>query len=108
MMIELIIVLIVLIPVSLLIFFTRRKELKTNLSKVICQIAGAFMLVFGVLMLFPAFYMLFHGKATVQSVLFLVVSLSLLFSGYMITNRAGGKPNKKSGHENDNSWQSSD
>lgn len=103
MTLDFIMVIIVLVPVCLLVLFKRRKEPKTKLSRVICQIAGAFMLVFGVLLLFPAFYALFHGKATTQNVLLLVVSLSLLFSGYMLANWADRKPDGGTGHEKDDS-----
>jgi len=91
MMLEIVIVLIILITVTGFVFFKRRKESGTNTAQVIYQILGTFILVIGIILLFPAFYMLFHGDTGRQGVLFSLVSLSLVLIGNVMTNWASRK-----------------
>jgi hypothetical protein len=85
MLLEGIIVLIVLVPIVSLVLLWRRKELRTNLPIVLLLIFVNFLFVAGIIMLFPAFYMMFHEKVTGFSIGFLVVSLFLVFGGYIAT-----------------------
>jgi hypothetical protein len=88
---DLIIVLIILIPVALLVIIRRRKELKTNRATVLLQVLGVFLLVFGIIMLFPAFYLLFNGKPSGFNIGFVVLSFSMVFGGWAITKQAGSR-----------------
>ncbi len=92
MILEVIILLIVLIPVIVFVAVRQKKDLRKNFSRILCQIAGNFLLVFGVLMLFPAFYILFHGKNGGMKIMLLVVSLIFITGGYLLSNWAGKKP----------------
>jgi|GEM_PF-4392832 uncharacterized membrane protein SirB2 len=91
MTLEVIIILIILIPVILFVTIRRKKELKTNLSKVLFQIIGNFLLVCGILMLFPAFYLLLHGRNDGMKTVLLVISLLIIAGGYLLSNWAGKK-----------------
>ena len=91
MMLEIVIVLIILMTVTGLVLFQRRKASGTNTAQVIYQILGTFILVIGIILLFPAFYMLFHGNVGRQSILFLIISLSLVLIGNFMTNWASRK-----------------
>jgi predicted Na+-dependent transporter len=95
MILEVIIFIIVLIPVVIFVIVRRKGELRTNFSKVLLQIAGNFLLVFGVLMLFPAFYVLFHGKDGGMKIVLLSVSLLFVFGGYLLSNWAGKRPKRE-------------
>jgi hypothetical protein len=92
MMLEVIMAVIILIPIILLVFFQRRKTPGIPFSELLYQVMGRFLLVFGILMLFPAFYQLFHGKSGSMKAVLLTVSLVMVFGGYIMTNRSGGKP----------------
>lgn len=91
MTLEVVIIIIVLIPVIAFVIIRRKGELRINLSRILLQIAGNFLLVFGVLMLFPAFYVLFHGHDGGMKTLLLVVSLLFIAGGYFLSNWAGKK-----------------
>lgn len=110
MTLDVIIFFIVLLPIVLLVILRRGKDLRANASQVLGEILGAFLLVCGLLLLFVAFYLLFHEKTTGLSVGLLVVSLSLVFGGYAMTKRTSQK--SKSGWEGwaaaaSSSWPSS-
>lgn len=92
MTLDVIIFFIVLLPIVLLVILRRGKDLRANASQVLGEILGAFLLVCGLLLLFVAFYLLFHEKTTGLSVGLLVVSLSLVFGGYAMTKWASQKP----------------
>ncbi len=92
MTLEVIIFIIVLIPVIIFVIVRRKGELRTNFSRVLCQIAGNFLLVSGILMLFPAFYILFHGRGGGMKTVLLAVSLLFVAGGYLLSNWAGKKP----------------
>jgi hypothetical protein len=92
MLLEIVLVMIVLVSVTGLVLLKRWKfSGPSSPALVIYQILGAFLLVIGIILLFPAFYMLFHGGPGRQSVVFLLVSLSLVAVGHIITNRANRK-----------------
>jgi len=89
MLLETVLVLIVLVTVTGLVLLKRWKLTgATSPALVIHQILGAFLLVIGIILLFPAFYMLFHGGPGRQGIVFLLVSLFLVAVGHVITNRA--------------------
>jgi glycerol uptake facilitator-like aquaporin len=91
MMLEIVIVLIILMTVTGLVLFKRRKASGTNTAQVIYQILGTFILLIGIFLLFPAFYTLFHGNNNRQGIVFLIISLSLVFIGNFMTNWASRK-----------------
>lgn len=88
---EVIIILIILIPVIAFVIIRRKGELRVNFSKILFQIAGNFLLILGILMLFPAFYTFFHGKDDSMKYPLLAVSLFLIVVSNLITRRAGKK-----------------
>ena len=92
MILEVIFFLIVLIPVIVFVAVRQKKDLRKNFSRVLWQIAGNFLLVSGILMLFPAFYILFHGKDGGMRTVLLVVSLLFIAGGYILSNWTGKKP----------------
>jgi len=92
MTLELIILLIILIPIVLLVILKSRKGTKTKLSKIVCQILGIFMLVFGLLMLFVSFFKLFHESTSVRGIALMIVNLLIVFGGYSLTNWASKPP----------------
>jgi drug/metabolite transporter (DMT)-like permease len=97
MTLEWIMVLIVLIPVALLAVLRKKGRWRKNAGQVLCQIAGNFLLVSGLLLLFPSFYLLFHGGEGDAGPGLLAVSLVLTGGGYFLTNRAGRKSGPPSG-----------
>ena len=92
MTLELIILLIILIPIVLLVILKRRAGTKTKPSKIVFQILGIFMLVFGVLLLFVSFFKLFHESISGWSIALLIVNLMIVFGGYSLTNWASRQP----------------
>jgi len=92
MILDAIIFLIVLVPIVLVVILRRKKDLRTNALQVSCEILGVFLLVLGCLLLFVAFYMLFHEQVTGLRIGILVASLSLVFGGYAFVKWADKKP----------------
>ena len=92
MILDAIILLIVLVPIVLVVVLRRRKDLRTSALQVSCEILGVFLLVLGCLLLFVAFYMLFHEQVTGLRIGILVASLSLVFGGYALVKWADKKP----------------
>jgi len=92
MTLELIILLIILIPIVLLVILKRRTGTETKPSKIVCQILGIFMLVFGVLLLFVSFFKLFHESISGWNIALLIVNLMIVFGGYSLTNWASRQP----------------
>ena len=92
MILDAIIFLIVLVPIVLVVILRRKKDLRTNALQVSCEILGVFLLVLGCLLLFVAFYMLFHEQVTGLRIGILVASLSLVFGGYALVKWADKKP----------------
>jgi glucan phosphoethanolaminetransferase (alkaline phosphatase superfamily) len=90
---DIILLFIILVPVALFVIIRRRKDLKSNTSNVLLQILGVFLLVFGIIMLFPAFYLLFNGKTSGFNIAFVVLSFSMVFGGWAITKLAGKNRN---------------
>lgn len=91
MTLELIILLIILIPIAFLVLLRSRKEPRMGIPALLCRIGGIFLLVFGLLLLFPAFYLLFHGKGGGMDVPLLILTLAMIATGYWVTNRCGNK-----------------
>ncbi|HOG18023.1 MAG: hypothetical protein A4E73_00453 [Syntrophaceae bacterium PtaU1.Bin231] len=98
MTIEWIIIPIILIPVILLAVIRERGARRTDVKRVLCRIAGGFLLVSGLLLLFPSFYLLFYGKEGDAGPVVLVVSLTLTAVGHFLSNRAGGRSDPPPGH----------
>ncbi len=92
MLLEAIILLLVVVPIVLIVILRRKKDLKGNAPKVLGEIAGVFMLVCGLLLLFVAFFLLFHGEATGFKIGVLAVSLILVFGGFAMTKWAERRP----------------
>ena len=92
MTLELIILLIILIPIVLLVILKRRTGTKANPSKIVCQILGIFMLVFGLLLLFVSFFKLFHESISAGGSALMTASLLTVFGGYFLTNWASRQP----------------
>ncbi len=92
MTLELIILLIILIPIVLFVILKRRKGTKTTPSKIVFQILGIFMLVFGLLMLFVSFFKLFHESVSGWGIALMIVNLVIVFGGYSLTNWASRQP----------------
>ena len=92
MMLDAIIVVIILLPIVLLVIFQRKKAPEAPWPELLYRIAGRSLLVFGILMLFPAFYMLFHGRNGGLKAGLLAVSLLFVFGGYLMTQRSDRKP----------------
>jgi hypothetical protein len=91
MYLEVILLLIVLVPIILLSVLRTRKDGKTNLALLLCQIIGNFTLVLGIILLFPSFYLLFYGKDGSLRFLLPMISLALVGGGNLMTNWAGRK-----------------
>jgi len=94
MTLELIIFLIILVPIVLIVILKRRKGMKTPFSKILLQILGVFMLVFGSLMLFVSLFKLFHENISASGIGLVIASLLLVLGGYAATNRAGKGTNR--------------
>lgn len=94
MTLELIILLIILIPIVLIVILKRRKGMKTAFSKILLQILGVFMLVFGSLMLFVSLFKFFHENISASGIGLVIASLLLVLGGYVATNRAGKGTNR--------------
>lgn len=92
MILEAVILLLVVVPVVLIVILRRRKDLKRNAPRVLGEISGVFLLVCGLLLLFVAFYLLFHGGATSFHIGVLAVSLILVFGGFAMTKWAERRP----------------
>ncbi len=97
MTLEWIVILIILIPIIILAAVRMKGGWRMNIKQVLCQIAGNFLLVSGLLMLFPSFYLLFYGKEGDAGPGLLAVSLVLTAGGYFLTNRTGRKPDRPPG-----------
>jgi len=91
MALEAIIVLIVLAAVALIVILRQKPAGGASPSMLLRQIAGNFFLVSGVLLLFPACYLLFHGGSVRRDAWLLVVSLLTIFGGNLLANRSGKK-----------------
>ena len=97
MTLEVIVVLIILIPIVALAVIRAKGGWRMNIKQVLWQIAGNFLLVSGLLLLFPSFYLLFHGKEGNAGPGLLAISLVLTAGGYFLTNRNGRKTDPPSG-----------
>lgn len=95
MTLELTILLIILIPIVLLVILKRRKGMKAKPSKIVFQILGIFMLVFGLLMLFVSFFKLFHESISAWNIALLIANLLIVFGGYSLTNWASRQPERR-------------
>jgi len=98
MTLEVIVVLIILIPIVALAVIRAKGGWRMNIKQVLRQIAGNFLLVSGLFLLFPSFYLLFYGKEGNAGLGLLAVSLILTAGGYFLTNRNGRKSDRTPGN----------
>ncbi len=95
MTLEAIIILIVLIPVAVLVVVRRKRDGATGFVALCRRIAGNFLLVFGILLLFPAFYRCFHGRGDAGDLAFPAVSLLMVFGGRLLAGEGKPRPRKE-------------
>jgi formate hydrogenlyase subunit 3/multisubunit Na+/H+ antiporter MnhD subunit len=98
MTLEWIMILIILIPIVAFAVVRAEGGWRTNIKQVLRQIAGNFLLVAGLLLLFPSFYLLLYGKEGNAGPGLLAVSLILTAGGHFLTNRTGRKPDRTPGN----------
>ncbi len=95
MALEAIIILIILIPVAMLVIIRRKRDGTTGFRTLLRRIAGTFLLVGGILLLFPAFYRFFHGRGEAGDLAFLALSLVLVFGGHRLAGEGKPCPHKE-------------
>jgi len=84
---EAVILLIFLVPVVILVLIRRKRDGATTLRTLLRQIVGNFLLVAGILLLFPACYQAFHGPGGRSGIALLLISLLLVFGGYFLVEK---------------------
>jgi len=89
---EAIIVLIILIPVVVVVVVHRKRDGAAGFAALCRRITGNFLLVLGILLLFPAFYRFFHGRGDTGDLVFPAISLLLVFGGRLLAGE--GKPQR--------------
>ncbi len=93
MALEVMIILMILIPIVLFVILRMKRESGMSIAVLLYQIAGIFLLVFGLILLFPAFYLFFYSKGGRMDITLLVLSLVMVAAGFFLTNRFGKKQN---------------
>ncbi len=97
MLLDGILLLVVVVPIVLVVVLRRRKDPAKTAGRVLGEIAGVFGIVFGLLLLFAALFLLFRGETTGFNIGLLAASLVLVFGGFAATRWAERRPKPEGG-----------